>query len=83
MFARSLCFVEFFTLSYEDSLERHSPFHVTSQIHHFFRYGRYQGVSGVLLGIVIARNGQRDICRFGRFGDAKDWAGEEHSVWFG
>ena len=62
------------------SLERHGPLDVTSQIHDLSSNSRNESMSSMFLGVIIARDGQDYIGRFGSSRDTEYGTREEDSV---
>ena len=67
----------------EDSLERHGALDVASEVHDLLADGGDEGVRGVFLGKVVARNGEDEVGRLCRSGHAEHRAGEEDPVRLG
>lgn len=66
-----------------NSLERHGPLDVTPQIHHLPRDSRNERMSRVFLRIIVTRDSEHQIGRFGSTRYTKNRTREEYPVWAG
>lgn len=66
-----------------DTLERHGALDVAAEVHDLLADGGDEGVRGVFLGKVVARDGKDELGRLGRAGHAEHRAREEHAVRLG